>query len=114
MAGSQFENVLESRFVDDAEESRLGRRGHGGTRRTIEQTHFAEEVSRLDKPECLLLAVPAGFRELHGPLTDEIKQIPRVPFSKNDFACVELNDPDIWHNFVEQIGFDTGKEPVLR
>ena len=81
-AGSELENVLESRFIDCPEQSRLSGRGHGGAGLPIEQRHFAEEISRLDKPECLLLTAPAGFRDLHGPFADEIKQIPWIALAK--------------------------------
>ena len=92
----------------------LSGRGHGGARFPIEQRHFSKEISRLNKPERFLLTAPAGFGDFDGPFPDEIKQIARVAFAKNDLACVQLNEAHIGRNLIEQIGFDAFKEPILR
>ena len=99
--------------IDCPEERRFDRRGHGGAGHPIEQRHLAEEISRLDKPECLLLTAPAGLRDLYGPFADEIQEIARIALTKNDLACVQLNDMNVGRNLLEQIGFDALEEPIL-
>jgi hypothetical protein len=80
----------------------------------LEQRHFAKEISRPNKPECFLLTAPAGLRNLHGPFSDEIKQVPGIALAENDFACVKCNEANIGRNLIQQIGFEAVEEAILR
>ena len=85
-ARGKLQNGLKSRFVHGTEEGWFNRCRLRRAGLAIQERHFAEEASSLDKAECLLLPATARLRVFTLPSPMRNMQSPVSPSTKNNVA----------------------------
>src|ERR1700759_1301239 len=84
------EDLLERVLVHTRENRRFCSDRAGGARLSIEQRHFAEEISCFDITERFLPTAASNLGNLHRAIAYEVKRIARIAFFENHFAGVDV------------------------
>ena len=113
-AGREFQDVLESLFLNRAKHCRLRGRSHGGMRLTAQKRIFAEKVAGLNIIEHFLPAAAALLGNFDRTFTNQIKRIAQIAFLENDIAALESKDVDVGPDSLQDFVADAFEKPVAR